>query len=77
MCKFDASAAQQTLESLETRLARIRAMHSEEFNPECMDLPASLVQDLLLQKFAINTARLKIPLYKSVLQAVSEPSPNP
>lgn len=67
---MDSNAAQRTLEALETRIARIRAIHSEEFNPECMELPANVVQDLLVQKFASNTARLQVPLYKSVKQCI-------
>jgi hypothetical protein len=65
-CKHDDSAAQRALESLETRLTRIKAMHVEKFNAEHMDLPASVILDLLLQKFTINTARLNVPIYKSV-----------
>ena len=70
---MDSTAAQKTLEALETRIARIRAFHSEEFNPECMELPANVVQDLLVQKFASNTARLKVPLYRSVQQSAGSP----
>lgn len=71
-CNVDSTAAQRTLESLETRLAHVRAVHSEDFNPETMELPASIIQEILVQKFASNTARLKVPLYKSIQHTVSD-----
>lgn len=75
-CKIDSSTAQRTLEALETRIARIRAFHDEEFNPECMELPANVVQDLLVQKFTSSQNRLGVPVYKgAALHEVGEPYP--
>lgn len=74
-CKCDDSA-QRMLVSLESRLARIRAFHSEEVNPESMDLPSTLVQDLLVQKFATIQQRLKVPVYKSFQLLAVDKAPN-
>lgn len=76
MCKLDSSNTQRTLQALETRLAGIRTLHTEPFNAETMELPPDLIKDLLVQKFASNTARLRVPVYKSVHVAVTEAAAN-
>jgi hypothetical protein len=62
----DAELTHERLEALEPRINAIRSSQEPAFDASAMDLPGTVIRDMLLMKYTVTQARLGVPVYSSV-----------